>query len=202
MNASAARTLAILIALGAAVCGRTGNSATPVQPLPLGETLDGKPLPRLAPPGTRAVVLFFAATDCPISNRYLPDIAGLNTTFTPQGVEVLTVYPNPGDTPPVVTTHQHQFGTAEHAVLDPQQALVRLAHARMTPEAAVLVPSGNGWHEVYLGRIDDRYVSLGKERPSATRHDLADAIRAVLDGKPVPAPGGPAVGCGIMPLPA
>ena len=168
--------------------------------LPFGVNLQDQPLHGLAPAGTQEVVLFFAATDCPISNRYVPEIARLSELYRGQHVEVLSVYPNPGDTQTLVAAHQRDFGAAGETVRDPQQALVHLAHALMTPEAAVLVPESAGWREVYLGRIDDRYLSLGEERPAATRHDLEEAIQAVLDHHPVPPPGGPAVGCGIIPV--
>jgi hypothetical protein len=68
-----------------------------------------------------------------------------------------------------------------------------------TPEAAVFVPDGSGWREVYHGRIDDRYLSFGHERPHATQHDLELAIGAALAHRPVPPPGGDPVGCAIMP---
>jgi hypothetical protein len=64
----------------------------------------------------------------------------------------------------------------------------------------VFVLQGGELREVYRGRIDDRYLSLGTERPQAMHHDLEDAIRAVLANKPVPQPGGPAVGCSIVTL--
>jgi hypothetical protein len=54
-----------------------------------------------------------------------------------------------------------------------------------------------GGRVVYRGRIDDRYVDLGLERPAATTHDLADALAAVVAGKPVPHPNTQAVGCFI-----
>jgi hypothetical protein len=50
---------------------------------------------------------------------------------------------------------------------------------------------------VYRGRIDDRYVDLGLERPAATTHDLGDALEAVMTGKPVAHPTTQAVGCYI-----
>jgi len=34
--------------------------------------LDGRPVTQLAPPGSRAVVLFFAASDCPIPTATFP----------------------------------------------------------------------------------------------------------------------------------
>jgi len=48
--------------------------------------LNGHPVTELAPPGTRAVVLFFAASDCPVSNRYIPEIQRLTKQFEPPGV--------------------------------------------------------------------------------------------------------------------
>jgi hypothetical protein len=82
------------------------------------------------------------------------------------------------------------------AVRDPQLALAKFTGATVTPEAAVVVNE----KVVYHGRIDDRYVELGVERPSPTTHDLADALIAVLAGKPVARPNTPAVGCFIADL--
>ncbi|HZZ38485.1 MAG TPA: redoxin domain-containing protein [Acidobacteriaceae bacterium] len=166
---------------------------------PFGTDLRGQPIDRLAPPGAKAVVLFFAASDCPISNRYIPEIERLQRSYKVDGVHFLWVYPNPADTAPVVRTHNQQFAVSADAVLDVNQRLTALAHATITPEAAILVPDASGWREVYRGRIDDRYIALGQERPHAMKHNLELAIRAVLAGQPVPAPGGPTVGCSIVP---
>ncbi len=166
---------------------------------PFATDLQGHPVDRLAPPGAKAVVLFFAASDCPISNRYIPEIERLQQAYIPDGVHFLWVYPNPADTAPVVRTHNQQFAVSADAVLDVNQRLTALAHATITPEAAILVPAASGWREVYRGRIDDRYISLGQERPHAMKHDLELAIRAVLASRHVPPPGGPTVGCSIVP---
>jgi hypothetical protein len=162
--------------------------------------LDGRPVTQLAPAGSRAVVLFFAASDCPVSNRYIPEIQRLTTQFEPLGVRVWFVYPNPGDTARVVRAHDQEFSITAHTALDTKQTLAQMAHATTTPEAAVFIPEGGGLREVYRGRIDDRYLALGTERPQPTRHDLEEAIRAVLAGKPVPQPGGPPVGCSMVTL--
>ena len=65
----------------------------------------------------------------------------------------------------------------------------------MTPEAAVFDAAGR---LAYHGRIDDRYVDFGVDRPAPTTHDLADAVTAVLAGAPCRAPVVPAVGCAIV----
>jgi hypothetical protein len=145
------------------------------------------------------VVLFFAASDCPISNRYIPEIERLQRSYDANTVHFLWVYPNPTDTAPIVNAHNQQFDISGDAILDVNQRLTALAHATITPEAAILVPDASGWREVYRGRIDDRYIALGQERPHAMKHDLEMAIRAVLASQPVPAPGGPTVGCSIVP---
>lgn len=164
----------------------------------LGIDLDGHPVNQLAPAGSTAVVLFFAASDCPISNRYVPEIQRLGHEFGARGVRFWFVYPNPDDNARIVRAHQSQYAITASAVLDTQQTLTQMAHVTVTPEAAVFVPEGSSLREVYHGRIDDRYIAFGQERPRATRHDLEDAIRAVLAAQPVQRPGGPPVGCSIV----
>lgn len=167
---------------------------------PLGFDLRGKPITDLAGPGIRVVVLIFAASDCPISNRYVPEIARLNREFTKRGVRIWWVFPNPEDRSSTVAQHNHAFAITEPTVLDTRQSLVHLAHVTTTPEAAVFRSKGNDLREVYRGRIDDRYLSIGQERPRAQQHDLEAAIGAALADKPVPPSGGPPIGCSIVPL--
>jgi AhpC/TSA family len=162
--------------------------------------LNGHPVTELAPPGTRAVVLFFAASDCPVSNRYIPEIQRLTKQFEPLGVRVWFVYPNPGDNASVVRAHDQEYSITANTLLDTTQSLTRMAHVTTTPEAAIFTPWNGALREVYRGRIDDRYLSIGTERPQATHHDLEEAIRAVLAGKLVPQPPGPPVGCSIVTL--
>jgi hypothetical protein len=160
--------------------------------------LDGRPITELAHRETRAVVLFFAASDCPISNRYVPEVMRLKQEFGSRGVEFWFVYPNPGDTATVVKKQAAQFDDADHVSLDRDQSLTRMAGVTVTPEAAVFRRDGNDLREVYHGRIDDRYLALGAERPRAFHHDLEEAIASVLGNKAVPRPGGPPVGCAIV----
>lgn len=165
---------------------------------PFGTDLHGNPVRQLAGPGVHVVVLFFAASDCPISNRYVPEIARLNREFSSKGARIWWVFPNPEDTAQVVEQHSRNFSIHESELIDPRQTLVAMAHATTTPEAAVFLVEGAGLREVYHGRIDDRYLDIGTERPQAEHHDLESAISAALAGKPVPQPGGPSVGCSIV----
>jgi hypothetical protein len=169
-------------------------------PPDVGIDLNGNRVRQLSGPGIHVVALIFAATDCPISNRYVPEIERLNREFTKQGVRIWWVFPNPEDTATTVARHNQDFAITENTVLDTRQHLVQLAHVTTTPEAAVFKSDANGLREVYRGRIDDRYLSIGQERPQPQHHDLDAAISAVLADKPVPQSGGPPIGCSIVPL--
>ena len=143
---------------------------------------------------TRAIVFLFISVDCPISNRYAPEIRRLNEKFAPRGVVFRLVYPNPAESPEAIRGHLKDYRYPASAMRDPRQQLARFAAATITPEAAVYDRQGR---RLYLGRIDDRYVSLGLERPAPTRHDLEEALDATLAGTPVRQATAPAVGCFI-----
>jgi hypothetical protein len=166
-----------------------------------GYNMNGEPVSRLAAPGTEAIILFFVASDCPISNRYIPEIQRIEEKFAARHVTFWFVYPNVGETVEAVRQHEAAYGAEKNILLDPHHQLVALTHATVTPESAVLVPGHAGTETlrtVYHGRIDDRYLQIGQERPAATQHDLERAIAEVLQHRPVQQPDGPAVGCGII----
>ena len=160
------------------------------------QTLAGAPVDALqAPAGTKAIVFLFTSTDCPISNRYAPEVQRVVAEFAGKGVVFRLIYPNPADEANAIHEHMTAFSYAGalEALRDPDHALVKFTKATVTPEA-VVVSSGR---VVYRGRIDDRYVELGLERPAPTQHDLADALAAVVTGKRVPHATTQAVGCFI-----
>ena len=154
---------------------------------------------QLAMPGVRVAVFFFALTDCPISNRYVTEIERLDREYAGRGVRVWWVYPSPTDNPAVIAQHRKDFAIQGAVYPDAPGTAVQMAHVTVTPEAAVFVVESGELREVYHGRIDDRYVALGQERPQATRHELEMAIAAALEGRAAPAPNGPPVGCAIVP---
>ncbi len=154
---------------------------------------------RLAEPGVRVAVFYFASTDCPISNRYVPEIERLDRAYASRGVRVWWVYPDSTDDAAAIAQHRKDFSIRGAMYPDRAGPAVEMAHVTVTPEAAVFVVEGGELREVYHGRIDDRYIAIGQERPQATRHELEMAITAALEGKAAPVPGGPPVGCAIEP---
>lgn len=136
-------------------------------------------------------VLVFTTTDCPISNRYAPEIQRLASRFDGR-VHFTLVYPVPTDDEARIREHVKKFDYALQWTRDPKQQLVKQTGVTVTPEVAILDGSGT---MVYRGRIDDRYVAFGTDRPQPTVRDLERSLEAVLAGKPVPVRETRAIGC-------
>jgi hypothetical protein len=150
-----------------------------------------------ADPKLKAVALVFILPDCPIANSYAPEWNRLRASMGSRGVRLFLVQVDPAMTADAAREHAREYQLEPPVLLDPRHELVKMAGAKKSPEAAVISPAGK---LLYRGRIDDRYVGLGKRRPETTSHDLYDALEAILAGKPVP-PGAEAVGCFIPKAP-
>lgn len=160
--------------------------------------LAGQQVNPLDPGKAQVTVFLFTRSDCPVSNRYAPEVRRLWEKFAPLGVVFWLVYPDPAESVATIRQHVKDYEYPCAALRDPQHTLVQWTEARVTPEAAVFRPGGK---LVYRGRINNRFVDLGKTRAEATRHDLAEALEATLAGRPVPNERTPAVGCFIEKLP-
>jgi hypothetical protein len=163
------------------------------KPAPAVLDLDGKAIDPLGN-ADDTTVLVFSSTECPIGNRYAPELKRLQAAFAAQGARFWLVYPNARDDAKHVREHVAQYALPGRAVRDPDHLLVRRAGAKVTPEVAVFRPHGG---LAYLGRIDDQFVALGTARNEATTHDLENALRALSSGQEVDPDRTQAVGCSI-----
>ncbi|MDE0164052.1 MAG: redoxin domain-containing protein [Bryobacterales bacterium] len=156
--------------------------------------LDGRSVAPLEEMDAPASVFIFSSVDCPVSNRYAPEVKRLKAEFADQGARFWLVYPNPAETPDAIRQHLKDFGYDFDALRDPEHRLVDLTRASVTPEAAVFTSDNL---LAYRGRIDDRQVDFGKVRPRPTKHDLEEALQLVLAGESFTPRFTTAVGCYI-----
>ena len=154
--------------------------------------LAGRSFNPLGNAGDKAVVLIFVCTDCPVANRYAPDLERLYEAYRAKRVAFYLVYADPREGPKKIRRHLQDFGYKIAALRDPQHQLVQLCKATKTPEAVLFLPDRT---QVYRGRIDDRFTDYGKARSAPSREDLREAIDCVLQGRPVPARTTEVVGC-------
>jgi cytochrome oxidase Cu insertion factor (SCO1/SenC/PrrC family) len=156
--------------------------------------LDGQPFDLWNADQSKVTVVVFTRSDCPISNRYAPEIHALYDRFHSRGVEFYLIYVDPHEEADAIRAHLKEYDYPCAGVRDPQHRLVTLTGATVTPEAAVFAADRK---MTYRGRIDDRNADFGKSAPEAAKHDLADAIEATLTGRLVAEPVTKAVGCYI-----
>src|SRR5262245_55162572 len=83
--------------------------------------LDGRPFDIWQ--NTSYRVVLFARTDCPISNRYAPEIRRLYDLYRPRGVEFYLIYVDPREEPDTIRQHLREYGYQCIALRDPHHAL-------------------------------------------------------------------------------
>lgn len=143
----------------------------------------------------KVVALVFVSSECPISNKLVPELERLHKRFSKKDAAVWIVYPNVSDGDREIARHRKEFRISAPFARDEKHELVKKAGATITPEAFVY----NEKREiVYRGRITDQFLALGKGRPQPTQHDLRDAIEAAVAGEKPKQARTEAVGCFIQ----
>jgi hypothetical protein len=178
-----------------------GMAAGPSTMFAAGQTrdIDGRPVTPFTPAGA-AHVLFFVASDCPVSNSYAPEIQRICKVYESKGVSCSLAYEDVTLDASAVRRHMDAFAyRGLPATVDAARELANRAKVSITPSAVVVDRRGQ---IRYRGRIDNLYSSLGKPRQQVTMHDLTDALDAVVAGKSVARAETEAVGCFISPAPA
>ena len=158
--------------------------------------LDGGTVDPLADRGAKAVILVFTRSDCPISQRYAPEIERFRTLFEPFSMRFWLVFVDPNEPEEAIRRTVKDYGQRSGVLLDRHHDLVKLAGPVVTPEAAVYVDGTL----VYRGRIDDRYVAFGKARSSPTVRDLEQVLNDIAAGRAVTPRTTHAIGCFIEDL--
>lgn len=148
----------------------------------------------LPDPDAKATIVYFVTQDCPISNRFMPEIRRICAEYSSRDTRCLMAYVDATATAGEIREHRQTYESTVPAVHDLNHALVAMADAGVTPEAALFDREGN---LAYRGRINNFYADLGTPRRQATKHDLRDALEDVLAGRAVSQPRTQAVGCFI-----
>ncbi len=191
-------TLLVLSVVVTVVFFQSPQSSSPIHHSPAaaiaGIDLEGNPVHPFASNPGGWVVLIFVRVDCPISNKYAPEIRRLHEEFTARGFRIWLVYPDTDTPVPELRRHQTEFQLPKDVLRDPEQTLVAFSQVTVTPEAAVFLPDGQ---RVYRGRIDNRHVDFGSSRPEATEHNLRHVLEQLANGKNVTPSSTQAVGCYI-----
>ena len=157
------------------------------------EKAEGGPFSLYDLAGKKAAVLVFIGTDCPNANLYLPRLVAMSRAYEAKGVAFVAIDSNASETAEAIAAHAKEHGLPFPAFKDRNNAIADLALAERTPEVLALDARAV---IRYRGAIDDQY-DQGKRKPEPTANYLADALDAIVAGKPVARPSTPVVGCPI-----
>jgi len=141
---------------------------------------------------TKAVVFVFLGPECPISQRYVPELNRLAAAQNTNAVEFFGVIAGQSMTRTQALAFVKDYAIKFPVLFDEGLALARWLRPTHMPEAFVLKPDGD---IIYHGRIDDWYESPGKPRARAQHHELREALAAARAGKTPPKMFAPPVGC-------
>ncbi len=145
--------------------------------------------------GDKGLVLVFLSTDCPIANGYVPTLTKLAAELKPRGVRIAALNPNAGQSLKQMQQHQQEFEFAFPYLRDAGGVVASKLEVQVCPTACLFDAAGN---LVYAGRIDDRYMKRGGAAVDVQTHDLANAVEAMLAGKPIAEARTKVLGCGIQ----
>ena len=107
----------------------------------------------------KVVALVFVSSECPISNKFAPELERVHKKFLKEGAEVWIVYPNSADGEKEIARHRKEFRSTTPYARDEKHELVKKTGATITPEAAVFDEKRE---LIYRGRVTDQFPSLGK----------------------------------------
>ena len=138
---------------------------------------------------SKATVIMFVATQCPVSNAYNERMEKLATDYGAQGVRFVGVNSNKQESVSEIAEHSKENGFTFPVLKDKGNVIADRFAAKVTPEIYVVNPQGE---LVYHGQIDNsQNEKKVKARP------LAAALDAILAGKPVTESEVNAFGCSI-----
>lgn len=141
-----------------------------------------------------ATVIYFLAPNCPLSENYTLPINNIKKQYAANNIEFIGVVAGEYFTHDEITEYINEFSIEIPLLLDPKMELTNTLKAKITPEVFVLSPKGD---VLYSGKIDNWYITLGRNRKKPTEFYLKDALNSILNHKPIAVNKTEAVGCFI-----
>lgn len=142
--------------------------------------------------GTEHTIIVLLLPDCPACQSYSRTLNQLYKTYTKNSVRFYGIFPGAYNTLDEMKQFKKEYEIAFPLLRDPDKILVKSLHATTVPEVFLINKNGE---TVYSGRIDDWMYALGKKRSIITRHDLKDALNALLANKKIAVSKTVPIGC-------
>lgn len=142
---------------------------------------------------SKALVIAFTSTSCPLCLRYAPSLGRLEKTWKEEGVAFLYVDPIASDIPVDMKKAIQTHGFQGPYVHDQEGKLSQSLGAKTTTEVFVLDAART---LIYRGAVDDQY-GLGYSLDAPRQSYLVEALKGTLKGKPLTVAATDAPGCAL-----
>lgn len=167
---------------------------TPIFPFDL-SSVDGRDYSVESFKDAQVLVVVFSCNHCPYAKASWPLLIDLYHKLKDRGVAFVAINPNdeiqyPEDDFGTMKIRAKEWGIPFPYLRDESQEVAQAYDARCTPDIYVYDKERK---LVYRGRINDNWQDPSK----LTRHDLRDAIEALLQGEKPKEPQFPSMGCSI-----
>jgi peroxiredoxin len=143
----------------------------------------------------KVLVVMFICNHCPYVQAVRQRLIDLQAGYDPRDMQLIGINANdwaqyPDDSPEEMKKAIQELGINFPYLYDESQQIAKAYSAQCTPDIFVFDQERK---LAYHGRIDDNW----KEADKVTRHELKEAIDALLRGEKPPEPQHPCMGCSI-----
>ncbi|NJN41981.1 MAG: redoxin domain-containing protein [Flammeovirgaceae bacterium] len=141
-------------------------------------------------------VLFFFATDCPITQKYMSRVKEIVSEYSSEQISFTAYFPSPLDKKKLKTFRkEYNVSKSLEFIFDKDQHITEKLNAMVTPE--VFVVNSNSV-VVYSGAIDNWFYELGRYRLETNEHYLKEALSSLRNGEAPVLQRTEAIGCVIQ----
>jgi peroxiredoxin len=138
---------------------------------------------------SKAIVLMFIATQCPVSNNYNKRMAKISQEYEKKNIAFIGINSNKQESVEEIAQHSKDNGFGFPVLKDPNNIIADEFKAQVTPEIFVL---NADFQVLYHGRIDD-----SQREGEVESNDLRKALDEILADKSVSTKETKAFGCSI-----
>lgn len=138
---------------------------------------------------SKAIVVMFIATQCPVSNAYNARMVEFYKEYSKKNVAIIGINSNKQESVEEIKDHAKTHGFEFTVLKDWNNVIADKFEASFTPEIYVL---NSKFEVLYHGRIDD-----SQRENNIKSRDLRAAVNDILAGKPVAVASTKAFGCTI-----
>ena len=138
---------------------------------------------------SKAIVIIFVATQCPISNDYNSRMAEVYADYKDKGIAFIGINSNKQESVEEIKNHAKENNLSFAILKDEKNVIADKFSASVTPEVYVL---NSNFEVLYHGRIDD-----SRKQSDVKSKDLRKTLDEILSGKTVSNTKTKAFGCTI-----